>query len=131
MPMIRLKRNSSASLQRRRIPTSTHALYSSAINWLVYYAALYFMLSDVIGVLKPHLIYFIFQAEEITLTIGQAFDLAYRKFLDTSGRDLEMKKQMMLLQKKVNSLKTSFFSHLEYFPFIYFGCDLFKINKLI
>ncbi|XP_064463983.1 PTB domain-containing engulfment adapter protein 1-like isoform X1 [Ornithodoros turicata] len=44
-------------------------------------------------------------AEEITLTIGQAFDLAYRKFLDTSGRDLEMKKQFMILQKRVQDLE--------------------------
>lgn len=42
-----------------------------------------------------------FQAEDITLTIGEAFDLAYRKFLDTSGKDLEAKKQLMILQKKV------------------------------
>jgi len=41
------------------------------------------------------------QAEEITLTIGQAFDLAYRKFLDTSGRDFDLKKQYLMLQKKV------------------------------
>lgn len=44
-------------------------------------------------------------AEEITLTIGQAFDLAYRKFLETSGRDLEMKRQLMLLQKRVRELE--------------------------
>ncbi|CAG2110945.1 unnamed protein product, partial [Medioppia subpectinata] len=44
-------------------------------------------------------------AEEITLTIGQAFDLAYRKFLETSGRDLEMKKQLMILQKRVRELE--------------------------
>lgn len=44
-------------------------------------------------------------AEEITLTIGQAFDLAYRKFLDTSGRDLEMRKQFMILQKRVQDLE--------------------------
>ncbi|KAF0309798.1 PTB domain-containing engulfment adapter protein 1 [Amphibalanus amphitrite] len=40
-------------------------------------------------------------AEEITLTIGQAFDLAYRQFLDSSGRDLENRKQMMMLQKRL------------------------------
>lgn len=45
-------------------------------------------------------------AEEITLTIGQAFDLAYRRFLETSNRDLEMKKRFMLLQKKANELIT-------------------------
>lgn len=44
-------------------------------------------------------------AEEITLTIGQAFDLAYRKFLESSGRDLEMKKQLMILQKRVRELE--------------------------
>lgn len=44
-------------------------------------------------------------AEEITLTIGQAFDLAYRRFLESSGRDLEMKKQMIILQKKVQELE--------------------------
>lgn len=44
-------------------------------------------------------------AEEITLTIGQAFDLAYRRFLDTSGRDLEMRKQFMMLHKRVQELE--------------------------
>uniref|UniRef100_T1JFF0 PID domain-containing protein n=1 Tax=Strigamia maritima TaxID=126957 RepID=T1JFF0_STRMM len=45
-------------------------------------------------------------AEEITLTIGQAFDLAYRRFLETSGRDVEIRKQLVLLQKKVQSLES-------------------------
>ncbi|KAG0423619.1 hypothetical protein HPB47_000613 [Ixodes persulcatus] len=44
-------------------------------------------------------------AEEITLTIGQAFDLAYRKFLETSGRDMEMRKQFMMMQKRVQDLE--------------------------
>ncbi|KAG8199945.1 hypothetical protein JTE90_006192 [Oedothorax gibbosus] len=44
-------------------------------------------------------------AEDITLTIGEAFDLAYRKFLDTSGKDLEAKKQLMILQKRVQELE--------------------------
>ena len=44
-------------------------------------------------------------AEEITLTIGQAFDLAYRRFLETSGRDLEMRRQLMVLQKRVQDLE--------------------------
>ncbi|XP_074594468.1 uncharacterized protein LOC141849862 [Brevipalpus obovatus] len=44
-------------------------------------------------------------AEEITLTIGQAFDLAYRRFLETSGRDLEMRKQLMMLHKRVQELE--------------------------
>lgn len=44
-------------------------------------------------------------AEEITLTIGQAFDLAYRRFLETSGRELEMKRRIMILQKRVQDLE--------------------------
>ncbi|XP_035219192.1 PTB domain-containing engulfment adapter protein 1-like [Stegodyphus dumicola] len=44
-------------------------------------------------------------AEDITLTIGEAFDLAYRKFLDTSGKDLETKMQLMIMQKKVQKLE--------------------------
>ena len=46
------------------------------------------------------------QAEEITLTIGQAFDLAYRRFLETSGKDLEVQRRLMLLQQKVKRLET-------------------------
>ncbi|XP_063217756.1 PTB domain-containing engulfment adapter protein 1 isoform X2 [Bacillus rossius redtenbacheri] len=45
-------------------------------------------------------------AEEITLTIGQAFDLAYRRFLETSGKDLEAQRRLMLLQQKVKKLET-------------------------
>ncbi|CAC5402128.1 GULP1 [Mytilus coruscus] len=44
-------------------------------------------------------------SEEITLTIGQAFDLAYKKFLDTNGRDLDLKNKYITLQKKVKSLE--------------------------
>lgn len=44
-------------------------------------------------------------AEEITLTIGQAFDLAYRKFLETQGKDGDVKKQQVVLQKKVEALE--------------------------
>nr|XP_033801362.1 PTB domain-containing engulfment adapter protein 1 isoform X6 [Geotrypetes seraphini] len=43
-------------------------------------------------------------AEEITLTIGQAFDLAYRKFLESGGKDVETRKQIAGLQKRANSL---------------------------
>ena len=45
------------------------------------------------------------QAEEITLTIGQAFDLAYRRFLETAGRETEGRRQMNQLQKNVESLE--------------------------
>ncbi|XP_013774187.1 PTB domain-containing engulfment adapter protein 1-like isoform X2 [Limulus polyphemus] len=44
-------------------------------------------------------------SQEITLTIGQAFDLAYRRFLETSGKDMEMKKNYMILQKRVQELE--------------------------
>lgn len=43
----------------------------------------------------------VFQAEEITLTIGQAFDLAYKKFLESGGKDVETRKQIGTLQKRV------------------------------
>lgn len=42
------------------------------------------------------------KAEEITLTIGQAFDLAYRKFLESGGKDVETRKQIAGLQKRVS-----------------------------
>jgi hypothetical protein len=45
-------------------------------------------------------------AEEITLTIGQAFDLAYRRFLDSSGREMELKKEIMTLEKRVADLES-------------------------
>lgn len=41
------------------------------------------------------------QAEEITLAIGQAFDLAYKKFLESGGKDVETRKQIGNLQKRV------------------------------
>jgi hypothetical protein len=44
-------------------------------------------------------------AEEITLSIGEAFDLAYRKFLETNGRELETKKQLMVLRKRIADLE--------------------------
>nr|XP_060636354.1 PTB domain-containing engulfment adapter protein 1 isoform X5 [Anolis sagrei ordinatus] len=46
------------------------------------------------------------KAEEITLTIGQAFDLAYRKFLESGGKDVETRKQIAGLQKRINELET-------------------------
>ncbi|XP_054280730.1 PTB domain-containing engulfment adapter protein 1 [Macrosteles quadrilineatus] len=44
-------------------------------------------------------------AEEITLTIGQAFDLAYKRFLETSGRDLEVQRRLIILQQNVKRLE--------------------------
>lgn len=44
-------------------------------------------------------------AEEITLTIGQAFELAYRRFLETSGKDLESQRRAMIVQQKIKRLE--------------------------
>lgn len=44
-------------------------------------------------------------AEEITLTIGQAFELAYKRFLETSGKDLEVQRRAMLTQQKIKRLE--------------------------
>ncbi|KAG2458744.1 PTB domain-containing engulfment adapter protein 1 [Polypterus senegalus] len=44
-------------------------------------------------------------AEEITLTIGQAFDLAYKKFLESGGKDVETRKQLGSLQKRIQELE--------------------------
>ncbi|XP_065582214.1 PTB domain-containing engulfment adapter protein 1-like isoform X2 [Artemia franciscana] len=44
-------------------------------------------------------------AEEITLTIGQAFDLAYKRFLEGTGRDIEVKRQVTDLQSKIRILE--------------------------
>lgn len=48
------------------------------------------------------------KAEEITLTIGQAFDLAYRKFLESGGKDVETRKQIAGMQKRVSKLSSLF-----------------------
>ena len=45
------------------------------------------------------------QAEEITLTIGQAFELAYKKFLESKGKDLEKEKQSMVMHKRIELLE--------------------------
>ena len=47
----------------------------------------------------------ILQAEEITLTIGQAFELAYKKFLESKGKDLEKEKQSMVMHKRIELLE--------------------------
>lgn len=44
-------------------------------------------------------------AENITLTIGEAFDLAYEKFIKKKGKDLENQKQMLLLKKRIAELE--------------------------
>lgn len=52
-------------------------------------------------------------SEDIALTIGQAFDLAWRRFLDASGTDIDAKhelaqakKRIQELEKKVSELET-------------------------
>lgn len=44
-------------------------------------------------------------SEEITLTIGQAFDIAYRKYLDAFGGDFDQKKELLLARKKIQDLE--------------------------
>ncbi|XP_076456124.1 PTB domain-containing engulfment adapter protein 1-like isoform X2 [Babylonia areolata] len=48
-------------------------------------------------------------AEEITLTVGQAFDLAYRRFLEEGNSggatDRDYKKQCLMLMRRVNCLQ--------------------------
>jgi len=44
-------------------------------------------------------------AEDITLTIGQAFDLAYKKFLESKGKELESQKQSLIMQKRIEILE--------------------------
>lgn len=44
-------------------------------------------------------------AEEITLTIGQAFELAYKRFLETSGKDLDAQRRAMITQQKIKRLE--------------------------
>ncbi|XP_060774681.1 PTB domain-containing engulfment adapter protein 1 isoform X3 [Neoarius graeffei] len=44
-------------------------------------------------------------AEEITITIGQAFDLAYKMFLQSGGKDAESRKQIGNLQKRIQDLE--------------------------
>ncbi|XP_046886719.1 PTB domain-containing engulfment adapter protein 1 isoform X2 [Hypomesus transpacificus] len=61
---------------------------------------------------KKHLCY-VFDsekcAEEITVTIGRAFELAYRKFLESGGKDVETRKQIGSLQKRIQDLETENF----------------------
>ncbi|VDN20931.1 unnamed protein product [Gongylonema pulchrum] len=44
-------------------------------------------------------------AEQITLAVGEAFDLAYQKFLEKNGRDLENRKQLIVLRKRIVELE--------------------------
>ncbi|KAK2857436.1 hypothetical protein Q7C36_005355 [Tachysurus vachellii] len=58
---------------------------------------------------KKHLCYVFYSekcAEEITIAIGQAFDLAYKMFLQSGGKDVESRKQIGNLQKRIQDLET-------------------------
>ncbi|XP_058259697.1 PTB domain-containing engulfment adapter protein 1 isoform X2 [Hemibagrus wyckioides] len=44
-------------------------------------------------------------AEEITIAIGQAFELAYKMFLQSGGKDVESRKQIGNLQKRIQDLE--------------------------
>jgi hypothetical protein len=44
-------------------------------------------------------------SEEIALTIGQAFDLAWRKFLDASGHDFDAKRELVQAKKRIQELE--------------------------
>lgn len=63
----------------------------------------------------------VFQAEEITLTIGQAFDLAYKKFLESGGKDVETRKQIASLQKRVGT---------TFYPFTTYSFPFTRINRI-
>ena len=39
------------------------------------------------------------------MTIGQAFELAYKKFLESKGKDLEKQKESMVMQKRIELLE--------------------------
>ncbi|XP_030638349.1 PTB domain-containing engulfment adapter protein 1 isoform X3 [Chanos chanos] len=55
--------------------------------------------------LVNHYLVYNAKAEEITLAIGQAFDLAYKKFLESGGKDVETRKQIGNLQKRIQDLE--------------------------
>lgn len=45
-------------------------------------------------------------SEEITLTIGQAFDIAYRKYLDAFGNEIDRTKELIKARKRIQELET-------------------------
>ncbi|XP_075988278.1 PTB domain-containing adapter protein ced-6 isoform X2 [Anticarsia gemmatalis] len=62
-------------------------------------------------------------ASEITLTIGQAFDLAYRRFLNDNGKYIEMQK-MQLQNKKLELQMNAYKSRLQELSKITYKDDL-------
>ena len=78
--MTRQKRDFSALLPRRQRKKSTHASYLSVTNWYCCPNKFLFFIHNIL------------KAEEITLTIGQAFDLAYKRFLSGKAAESESEK---------------------------------------
>nr|XP_026483759.1 PTB domain-containing adapter protein ced-6 isoform X2 [Vanessa tameamea] len=62
-------------------------------------------------------------ASEITLTIGQAFDLAYRRFLNDNGKYIEMQK-LTLQNKKLELQMNAYKSRLQELSKITYKDDL-------
>ncbi|KAJ8707059.1 hypothetical protein PYW08_011193 [Mythimna loreyi] len=62
-------------------------------------------------------------ASEITLTIGQAFDLAYRRFLNDNGKYIEMQK-MQLQNKKLELQMNAYKNRLQELSKITYKDDL-------
>lgn len=44
---------------------------------------------------------FKFKAEELTLTVGQAFDLAYRRFLEKKSANPDTQKKLTEMEEKI------------------------------
>ncbi|KAE9420183.1 hypothetical protein Angca_005619, partial [Angiostrongylus cantonensis] len=44
-------------------------------------------------------------AEQITLTVGEAFDLAYKRYMDRNKTSLENQKQVFVLRKRIAELE--------------------------
>ena len=50
------------------------------------------------------IIFYCHQADELTLTVGQAFDIAYRKFLERRGqKDVNAQKQLTDMQEQIKA----------------------------
>ena len=46
---------------------------------------------------------FSFKAEELTLTVGQAFDLAYRRFLEKKSNNQETTKKLSEMEERIKT----------------------------
>jgi len=46
---------------------------------------------------------FLFKAEELTLTVGQAFDLAYRRFLEKKAVNQNSSKKLTEMEEKIKT----------------------------